>query len=223
MKVAIAPSLLSADFTRLRDEIRAVEDAGGDRLHVDVMDGRFVPNITIGQPVVRAIAKVARVPLDVHLMIVEPEKYLEEFAAAGAATLIVHAEACVHLHRTVQEIRSLGKLAGVSLNPHTPPDALDLVLPDLDVVLLMTVNPGFGGQAFIPGVVPKIGRVAEMIARAASPARIAVDGGIGPDTADVVTRAGARELVAGASVFGAGDYRAAIQALRAAAARGATG
>src|SRR4051794_10954244 len=153
--VIVAPSILSADFGRLTEEVRAVEAAGADRIHVDVMDGRFVPNITLGPIVVKAIAKSAKTPLDVHLMIVEPERYVEDFARAGATTIWVHAEASVHLHRTIQQIRALGKRPGVSLNPHTSIDCLDVVLSDLASVLNMTVNPGFGGQAFIPTVVPK--------------------------------------------------------------------
>jgi ribulose-phosphate 3-epimerase len=221
MTVRIAPSLLSADFGRLAEEIRKVEDAGADLLHVDVMDGRFVPNITIGPLVVKAVKAAARVPLDVHLMIVEPERYLEEFARAGADAISVHAEASVHLHRTIQQIRGLGKRAGVALNPHTPLDGIRIVLPDLAFVLIMTVNPGFGGQVFIPSVVPKIRELREEITRRGLSVDIAVDGGIGPDTAAMAAEAGATTLVAGAAVFGKPDYAGAIRDIRAAAERGA--
>jgi ribulose-phosphate 3-epimerase len=220
MSIRIAPSLLSADFGRLREEVRAVEQAGADLLHVDVMDGRFVPNITIGPVVVKALKAAASKPLDVHLMIVEPERYLEDFARAGADALSVHAEACVHLHRTVQQIRALGKRAGVALNPHTPLDQLRVVLPDLHSVLLMTVNPGFGGQAFIASVVPKIRELREEIDRRGLDVDISVDGGIGAETAAIVTEAGANVLVAGAAVFNSSNYRQAITDIRAAAERG---
>ncbi len=221
MSIRIAPSLLSADFARLGEEVRAAEAAGGDVIHVDVMDGRFVPNITIGPLVVKAVRAVTRLPLDVHLMIVEPERYIDAFAAAGADTLMVHLEACVHLHRTIQQIRQLNKRASVALNPHTPIDGLNLVLPDLASVLIMTVNPGFGGQAFIPEVLPKIRALRAEILRRGLSVDIVVDGGVGPGTAALVAEAGANVLVAGAAVFGQKDYRAAIAAIRADAERGA--
>lgn len=220
MAICIAPSLLSADFGRLAEEIRAAETAGGDLIHVDVMDGRFVPNITIGPVVVKAVRAAAKIPLDVHLMILEPERYLEDFARAGADSLVVHAETCMHLHRTIQQIRALGKQPGVSLNPHTSIDVLDVVLPDLSSVLLMTVNPGFGGQKFIPTVVPKIRKLRDEIDRRGLKVDISVDGGIGPDNAAIVTEAGANIVVAGAAVFGKPDYSRAISDIRQAAERG---
>jgi ribulose-phosphate 3-epimerase len=210
----IAPSVLAADFGRLADEVRAVEEAGADYVHVDIMDGRFVPNITIGPVVVAAIRKATKLPLDVHLMILEPEKYVPEFAAAGADILTVHLEASPHLHRTVQQIRSLGKKAGVSLNPHTGIDGLHAILPDLAMVLLMTVNPGFGGQKFIEAVVPKVGALAAEIQRRGLDVDIEVDGGIVPETAATTVAAGANVLVAGSAVFSRPDYRRAIAELR---------
>ncbi|MCA9580321.1 MAG: ribulose-phosphate 3-epimerase [Myxococcales bacterium] len=210
----VAPSILSADFGRLAEEVRSITDAGADWVHVDVMDGRFVPNITIGLPVVSALRKVTDRPLDVHLMIVEPERYLEAFADAGADILTVHAEACVHLHRTVQQIRALGKKAGVSLNPHTPPSALEFILGDIDLVLLMTVNPGFGGQSFLTSVLPKIAAVRDMIDSAGLDVALEVDGGVTPDTVGAVIEAGADVLVSGSAVFGSTDYAGAIRDLR---------
>jgi ribulose-phosphate 3-epimerase len=219
--VRIAPSILSADFGHLADEVRAVEAAGADVIHVDVMDGRFVPNITIGPLVVRAVRAATRLPLDVHLMIVEPERYLDAFAEAGADIISVHLEASPHLHRTVQHIRGLGKRASVALNPHSPLDGLDVVLPDLDMVLLMTVNPGFGGQRFISTVVPKIQALRAALDQRGLDVDIEVDGGIAPETAATVVAAGANMLVAGSAIFSANpsrDYRAAVRALRDAAA-----
>jgi ribulose-phosphate 3-epimerase len=219
MAVRIAPSILSADFGRLAEEVRAVEAAGADYIHVDVMDGRFVPNITIGPLVVKAVRAATRLPIDVHLMIVEPERYLEDFARAGADLISVHVEASPHLHRTVQQIKALGKRASVAVNPHTALADLSVILPDLDMVLLMTVNPGFGGQQFIEAVTPKIRALREEITRRKLNVDIEVDGGIAPDTVEAVVRAGANVLVAGSAVFATGDYRGAIDALRQGAAR----
>jgi ribulose-phosphate 3-epimerase len=220
MNVRVAPSILSADFGRLADEVRAVEAAGADLIHVDVMDGRFVPNITIGPLVVKAVRAATKLPLDVHLMIVEPERYVEDFARAGADGITVHLEASPHLHRTIQMIKGQGKRAAVALNPHTPIDGLDVVLPDLDMVLIMSVNPGFGGQRFIDAVVPKIEALRAEITRRGLKTDLEVDGGVAPDTVARVVAAGANVLVAGSAVFGApgGDYRGAIEALRAGAA-----
>jgi ribulose-phosphate 3-epimerase len=217
--VRIAPSILASDFARLGEEVRAVEAAGADYVHVDVMDGRFVPNITMGPPIVAALRKVTKLPLDVHLMIVEPERYIDEFARAGADLITVHLEATPHLHRLVQQIRHAGKKPAVALNPHSPIDGLDVVLPDLDMVLLMSVNPGFGGQQFIEAVVPKIRALRAEIDQRKLAVDIEVDGGIDPHTAPTVVAAGATVLVAGSAVFHTpgGDYRAAIAALRASA------
>jgi len=219
--VRIAPSILSADFGRLAEEVAAAEAAGADYIHVDIMDGRFVPNITIGPLVVRAVRKATKLPLDVHLMIVEPERYVDEFASAGADLITVHAEASPHLHRTVEHIRSLGKRASVALNPHSSLDSLHIVLPELSMVLLMTVNPGFGGQRFIQAVVPKIRELREEIVRRGLDVDIEVDGGIAADTAPIVVGAGANVLVAGNAVFAAPgkNYPAAIAELRRGAAR----
>jgi ribulose-phosphate 3-epimerase len=213
--VLIAPSILSADFARLGDEVAALERAGADWAHVDVMDGRFVPNMTIGPLVVKALRRATKLPLDVHLMIVEPERYVEAFAEAGADIITVHAEACTHLHRTLQQIRSLGKRSGVSLNPHTPEEVLRYVLELTDLVLVMSVNPGFGGQDFIPAVLPKVRNVRSMIQASGRSIHLEVDGGVKPGTARQVIQAGADVLVAGSAVFGAKDYGEAIRALRA--------
>jgi ribulose-phosphate 3-epimerase len=212
--VLISPSILSADFARLGDEVQALERAGADWAHVDVMDGRFVPNMTIGPLVVKALRRATTLPLDVHLMIVEPERYVEDFAAAGADIITVHAEACPHLHRVLQQIRGLGKKAGVSLNPHTPEDVLRYVLELTDLVLVMSVNPGFGGQDFIPAVLPKVSRIRELIRASGRNIHVEVDGGVKPGTARQVVEAGADVLVAGSAVFGAKSYADAIAALR---------
>ncbi|MCP3100168.1 ribulose-phosphate 3-epimerase [Myxococcus sp. K15C18031901] len=212
--VRISPSLLSSDFGRLAEEVRDIEAAGADWIHVDVMDGRFVPNITIGPVVVEAIKKAATKPLDVHLMIVEPEKYVEAFVKAGADVLTVHVEASPHLHRTLQHIRHLGAKASVVLNPGTSLSSIEEVLGDVDMVLLMSVNPGFGGQAFIEATVDKVRRLRAMFDARGLDTDIEVDGGINADTAKKVVAAGATVLVAGSYVFGAKDRAAAIRSLR---------
>ena len=212
--ILVAPSILSADFARLAEEVAAVERAGADWLHVDVMDGRFVPNITIGPPVVKALRRVTKLPLDVHLMIVEPEKYLDAFAEAGADTITIHVEACTHLHRALCHIRSLKKRAGVTMNPSTPEDAIRYVLEVCDQVLVMSVNPGFGGQSFLRSQLPKVRAIRKMIDDTKLPIELEIDGGITPETAPEAIAAGARVLVAGSAVFGDGDYAKAIAALK---------
>jgi ribulose-phosphate 3-epimerase len=214
--VKVAPSILSADFGRLADEVRAIEQAGADYVHVDVMDGRFVPNLTIGPLVVEAVRKATTLPLDVHLMIVEPEKYIGDFVKAGAAIITVHQETCPHLHRTLQQIRAAGAKPSVVLNPSTPLVTIEEVLTEVDQVLLMSVNPGFGGQAFIEATVDKVKRLRAMLdAKGLGAVDIEVDGGINADTAKRVVAAGASVLVAGNAVFKAPDYAKAIAALRA--------
>ena len=215
-RIKVAPSILSADFARLGEEVAAVEKAGADWLHVDVMDGRFVPNLTLGPPIVKAIRRVTTLPLDVHLMIVEPERYVDAFAEAGADTITIHVEACTHLHRTLGHIKSLGKRAGVVLNPSTHEDTLAYVIDVADLVLVMSVNPGFGGQSFIREVLPKVKAIRAMIDASGRAIDLEIDGGITKETAPDAIAAGARVLVAGSAVFngGAAGYASAIAALR---------
>jgi ribulose-phosphate 3-epimerase len=217
LPIRIAPSILSADFGRLAEEIRAIDAAGADVVHVDVMDGRFVPNITIGPLVVEAVKKVTKLPIDVHLMIVEPERYVEAFARAGASLVSVHAEVSPHLHRTLQAIRAAGARPAVALNPSTPLSSVEWVLADCEMVLVMTVNPGFGGQRYIDACTRKIRDLRALADRLNPALEIEVDGGVKPDTAATVAAAGANVLVAGTAVFGETDYRAAISAIRASA------
>lgn len=215
-RVKVAPSILSADFGRLAEEIRAVEAAGADYIHVDVMDGRFVPNLTLGPVIVEAVRKATTLPLDVHLMMVEPERYVDAFVKAGANILTVHVEASVHLNRTLQQIRDAGATPSVVLNPATPLSSIEEVLEDVGQVLLMSVNPGFGGQSFLPGSVDRVRRLRAMLEAKGLGDRvdIEVDGGINADTAAQVIAAGARVLVAGNAVFKQDDYAQAIAALR---------
>ncbi len=215
--IRVAPSILSADFGRLADEVRAIETAGADVVHVDVMDGRFVPNITIGPLVVEAVRKVTKLTVDAHLMSVEPERYVEAFAKAGADLVSVHAEVSPHLHRTLQAIRNAGARPAVALNPSTPLSAVEWVLGDCEMVLVMTVNPGFGGQRYIEACTRKVSELRALADRLNPALEIEVDGGVKPETAATVAAAGANVLVAGTAVFGQKDYRQAVAAIRAAA------
>jgi len=213
-EIQIAPSILSADFSRLGEEIRAVDQAGAEVIHVDVMDGHFVPNITIGPLVVRAVRQVTDRIVDVHLMIENADRYLESFAEAGADWITVHVEACPHLHRTVSRIRELGKKAGVVLNPATSLESLDFILEEVDLVMLMSVNPGFGGQSFIPSTLRKINQLKNRIDALGLAAGIEVDGGISAATIARVAEAGANIFVAGSAIYGAADYQAVIREMR---------
>ena len=210
----IAPSILSADFSRLGREVEAVQQAGAEVIHVDVMDGHFVPNITIGPLVVRAVRQVTDLPVDVHLMITEPDRYLQDFAEAGADWITVHVEACTHLHRTIHHILDLGKKAGAVLNPATSLSTLDYILEDVDLVMLMSVNPGFGGQSFIPSTLEKIRKLRAMLDQVNPDAGIEIDGGVSPKTIGGVAEAGANIFVAGSAVYGREDYAAAIAELK---------
>lgn len=212
--IKIAPSILSANFARLEDEIKDVERGGADYIHVDVMDGHFVPNITIGPLIVEAIRPVTNLPLDVHLMIENPDQYIGAFAKAGADIITVHVEACTHLHRTIQQIKAEGVKAGVVLNPHTPVSMIEHVLEDIDLVLFMTVNPGFGGQSFIHSVLPKISQVASMIEERNLQVEIEVDGGVNSETSKLCIEAGANVLVAGSAIYNQKDRALAIANIR---------
>lgn len=212
--IRIAPSILSADFARLAEEVACVEEAGADLLHIDVMDGHFVPNLTVGPPIVEALRKVTKLPLDVHLMITNPDAFVAEFADAGADYLTVHVEAAPHLHRTAQAIKERGVKAGVTLNPATSLAAIEEILPDIDLLLIMSVSPGFGGQQFIPWTLAKIARARALLDRAGSDAVLEVDGGVKVDNAATIIEAGADILVSGSAIFSSQDYRATIAAMR---------
>ncbi len=215
MKTIIAPSILSADFARLGEEIKSVEAAGADWIHVDVMDGHFVPNLTFGPPVINAVRSVTSLPFDVHLMIERPELSLHDYVAAGADRITIHAEACVHLHRTIYAIKEKGLAAGVAINPSTSVQVLEPIIHDLDLVLIMTVNPGFGGQAFIPYSLQKLKQLKALLAeRELNSVDVQVDGGVNEETAPLIREAGANVLVAGSAVFSQQDRNAAIAALR---------
>jgi len=213
-RVIIAPSILSADFSRLGEEVRAVEAAGADWMHLDVMDGHFVPNLTIGPGIVKAVDRVTKLPLDVHLMIDNPADFIEEFAKAGADYLVVHQEGQPHLHRLVGLIRELGVKAGVALNPSTPLGTLAEILPEIDLLLIMSVNPGFGGQSFIPGALAKLRAAREMIDRVNPAVLLEIDGGIKADNAAAVREAGVDAIVSGSGIYGHKDYRAMIAGLK---------
>jgi ribulose-phosphate 3-epimerase len=214
MNKKIAPSILSADFSRLGEEIKAVEKAGADLIHVDIMDGHYVPNLTIGPGVVSSLRKTTALPFDVHLMIEDPDRYIDAFADAGSNILTVHAEAVVHLHRTVHYIKGKGIRAGVSLNPSTPLSCIEEILPDIDLLLIMTVNPGFGGQKFIAGMLPKIRKARELAQSRGLGLAIEVDGGVTPDNIGTLAEAGADIFVAGAAIFGSPSYSETITRMK---------